>query len=103
MIDISLYFHYGVFWIISDFMIHLMHFTSELQTPITFLFMNENVKCGHAFFSKNVTNILVHVLKVFGFVKIYSFAYSAHPFSVGGTLHVAYKKYKIKRKFNFYQ
>ena len=23
-----------------------MHFTSELQMPITFLFVNENVKCG---------------------------------------------------------
>ena len=27
----------------------LMHFTSELQTPITFLFVNENIKRGYAF------------------------------------------------------
>ena len=27
-------------WIISDYSIHLMHFTSELQTHITFVFMN---------------------------------------------------------------
>ena len=34
-VDISLYFHSSVFWITSDFSIHLMHFTSELQTPIS--------------------------------------------------------------------
>ena len=33
------------FWITSDFSIHLMLFTSELQTPIAFLFVNENIKC----------------------------------------------------------
>ena len=46
VIDITFYFHCSLFWIISDFSIHLMHFTSELQTPITFLFVNENIKCG---------------------------------------------------------
>ena len=35
--------------ITSDFSIRLMLFTSELQTPITFLFVNENVKCGYSF------------------------------------------------------
>ena len=50
MIDISLYFHCSIFWITSDFSIHLMHFTSELPTPITFLFVHENIKCGDAFF-----------------------------------------------------
>ena len=49
VIDISLYFLCSVFWITSDFSIHLMHFTPELQTPITFLFVNENIKCGYAF------------------------------------------------------
>ena len=39
----------AVFWIISDFPIHLMHFISKLQTPITFLLVNENIKCGYAF------------------------------------------------------
>ena len=43
-----------------------------------------------------MTNILVP--KLFGFAKIFHFAFSAPPFSVGETLHVAYKKYKIKRK-----
>ena len=52
---ISLYFHCSIFRITSDFSIHLMHFTSELQTPITFLFVKENIKCGDAF----ETNILV--------------------------------------------
>ena len=37
VIDISLYFHCSVLWVTPDFSIHLMHFTSELQTPITFL------------------------------------------------------------------
>ena len=49
VIDISLHFYCSVFWIISDFSIHLMHFTSEFQTPITFLFVNESIKCGYAF------------------------------------------------------
>ena len=49
--DISLYFHCNVFFITSDFSIHLMHFTSELQAPITFLFLNENIKYVYAFFS----------------------------------------------------
>ena len=50
VIDISLYFHCNVFfWITSDFSIHLTHFTSELQTPITFFFVNENIMCGYAF------------------------------------------------------
>ena len=44
VIDISLYFHCSVFWITSDFSNRLMLFTSELQTPITFLFVNENIK-----------------------------------------------------------
>ena len=33
--------------ITSDFSIHLMHFTSELQTPVIFLFANKNIKCGY--------------------------------------------------------
>ena len=56
MIDISLYVHCSVFFfffffffgggggVTSDFSIHLMHFTSELQTPIPFLFVSENIK-----------------------------------------------------------
>ena len=49
MIDISLYFHSSDFLITSDFSLHLTHFTSELQTPITFLFVNEIIMCGYAF------------------------------------------------------
>ena len=37
------------FLITSDVSISLMHFTSELQMPITFLFVNENIKYGYAF------------------------------------------------------
>ena len=36
-------------WITSDLSIRLMLFTSEFQMPITFLFVNENIKCGHSF------------------------------------------------------
>ena len=46
LIDISLYFHCSDFWITSDFSIHLMQLTSKVQTPITFLFVNKNIKCG---------------------------------------------------------
>ena len=46
VIDISLYFHSSVFWITSDFSIHLMQLTLKVQTPITFLFVNKNIKCG---------------------------------------------------------
>ena len=44
VIDISLYFYCSFFWITSVFSIHIMHFTSELQMPMTFLFVNENIK-----------------------------------------------------------
>ena len=40
---------YNFFWIPSDFSIDLLQCTSELQTPITFLFVNENIKCGYSF------------------------------------------------------
>ena len=42
------------------------------------------------------------VPKVFGFAESFRFSFSAHHFSVGETLHVVYKKYKIKRKFTFF-
>ena len=47
-----------------------------------------------------MTNILVP--KLFGIDKKIVFALSAPPFSVGETLHVAYQRYKIKRKFTFF-
>ena len=40
---------YNFFLITSDFSIDLLQCTSELQTPITFLFVNENIKCGYSF------------------------------------------------------
>ena len=50
VIDISLYFHCSLFWITSDFFIRFkMLFTSELQKPINFLFVNENIKYGYSF------------------------------------------------------
>ena len=40
---------YKFFWITSDFSIDLLQCTSELQTPITFLLVNENIKYGYSF------------------------------------------------------
>ena len=40
---------YIFFWITSDFSTDLLQCTSELQTPMTFLFVNENIKCGYSF------------------------------------------------------
>ena len=37
-----------------------------------------------------------------GLLNYFVFAFSAIPFSVGETLYVAYKKYKIKRKFTLF-
>ena len=39
------------FRITSDFSIYLLHFTSEFQTAVTFLFLYKNIKCGYAFIS----------------------------------------------------
>ena len=36
VIDISLYFHCSIFWITSDFSIHLMQLTSKVHMPIAF-------------------------------------------------------------------
>ena len=65
---------------------------------IIFLFVNENIKYGNAFYflSLFMTNILVP--KLFGFAKTIVYAFSATPFSMGETLHIAYKKYKINYK-----
>ena len=41
-----IYLYCSIFWITSDFSIHLMQHTSKVQTPITFLFVNKNIKCG---------------------------------------------------------
>ena len=40
-----------IFWITSDFSIDLLQCTSELQTPITFLFVNETSSVGMHFLS----------------------------------------------------
>ena len=99
----SLYFHCSIFLITSDFSIHLIHFTSELQTPITFLFVNQNTKT-----LVWACIFLVRTWQIFwyqnylGLLKNFVFVFSAPPFPVCETLHVAYKKYKIKREFTFF-
>ena len=49
---------------------------------------------GMHFLSYNVTNILVPTF--LGLLNVFIFAFSVPSFSVGVTLHVAYKKYEIK-------
>ena len=73
-----------------------MHFTSERQTPITFLFVNENIKCGYAF-AYLEHNEYFGTKICLGFLKHFVFAFSAPTFSIGETLHVAYNKYKINK------
>ena len=78
VIDISLYFHCIVFWITSDFSIHLMQFTSKVQTPITFLFGLKNIR--GTFWYQNNLDLL----------KIIDFAFSTPPASVSEAMHVTY-------------
>ena len=88
---ISAYIFTLVFFLItSDFSIHLMHFTSELQTPITSLFVNKTSSVG-MYFLVRMCRIFWHQNNL-GVLKKIIFAFSAPPFSVGGTLHEAYKK-----------
>ena len=47
-----------------------------------------------------MTNILVP--KLFGFAQNFVFVFSAPPFSVGETLHVAYKNIKEKENLPFF-
>ena len=61
-----------LFWITSDFSINLPQCTSELQTPITFLFVNENIKCGYVFPLLD---------EKFGFAKFFRFSSFAPPSS----------------------
>ena len=60
-----------------------MHFTSELQKPRTFSFVSENIKIerGDYLGTKNYSGLL----------NYFVFAFSVPPFSVGETLHLAYK------------
>ena len=51
-------------WITSDFSINFMYFTSELQTVITFLFVDENIKCGYASSKLENDENLVPIIRV---------------------------------------
>ena len=86
---ISVYIFTVAFFITYDFSIPLMHFTSELQTLPTFLFVNVNIKCGYAF--SKLERDKCFGTKFLGFAKkSFIFIFSAPPFSVG----VAYKSIK---------
>ena len=71
---------YNLFWITSDFPIDLLQCTSELQTPITFLFVDKNMKCGYAF--SQLEHKEYFGTKLFGFAKIFGFSFFAPPLSV---------------------
>ena len=71
-----------------------MHFTSEHQTPIAFLFVNESIKIGYAF-------SYLERDEYFGIMLKIRFAFSAPPFTAGEILHVAYKNIKEKKIYFF--
>ena len=77
-----------------------MHLTSELQTPITFFFVNDNIKCEYAFSSLERDEC--YGTNIIWVCKKFLFAFWAPPFSVNETLLVAYNKYRIKRKFTLF-
>ena len=42
-------FHCSIFWITFEFSVYVLHFNSELKTPITFLFVNVIFLCEYVF------------------------------------------------------
>ena len=73
-----------------------MGLTSEIQTPITPLSMNENIKCGCSV-GNNVRNNVVP--KLFVFSKIFGFCILNR---LPCELENARVFYKIKRQFAFF-
>ena len=68
---------YNFYWITSDISIDLLQCSSELQTPITFLFVNENIKCGYAFSELEHKEILVP--NYLALLKFFVFHLLHHP------------------------
>ena len=97
VIDISLNFHCSVFFITSDFSIHLMHFTSNAHN--FHICERKYQVCVYIFLAR--TCQIFWYQNYLGLLKFFVFAFSAPPFSVRERLHVAYTKYEIKRKFTF--
>ena len=75
-----------------------MCLTSEIQTPITPLFMNENIKCGYSFSwlerKEQCGTKIIRVFKIFLFL---------HFHLLPCALENACALYKIKRKFAFFR
>ena len=75
-----------------------MCLTSEIQTPITPLFMNENIKCGYSFSKlEHKEQCGTKIIRVF---KNFLFLHFHH---LPCALENACALYKIKRKFAFFR
>ena len=75
-----------------------MCLTSEIQTPITPLFMNENIKCGYSFSSlERKEQCGAKIICVFKNV------WFLHFHRLPRELENARVLYKIKRKFAFFR
>ena len=93
-------FHCSVFWITSDFSIHLLHFNSELQTPITFFICERKHQVWVCIFLVRTYfgTTIIWVCYIFSFLHFQHLLFQW----VSETFHVAYEKSKIKRKFTFF-
>ena len=63
-----------------SFSIDFLEPTSEFQTPVTFLLVDKNTKCGYSFSKLDHKNILV--IKLSGFAEIFTFSTPALMVSV---------------------
>ena len=91
-----------------------MCLTSEIQTPISPLFMNENIKCGYSFSKlerkKQCGSKIISVVHFLYFYFIYFiffiffiyFFFFLHFHRLPCELENARVLYKIKRKFAFF-
>ena len=97
VIDISLYFHCSVFWITSDFSIHLMQLTSKVQSnTYNFLICEQKhqvwvviflVRKWGTFWYQNNSDLL----------KFFDFEFSTPPTSVSEAMYVTYATQRHKQ------
>ena len=90
VIDISLYIHCSVFWITTDFSIHLMQLTLNVQTN-AYNFLN----CEQ----KHQVCVVIFLVRTWGtfwyqkksdLLKFFDFEFSIPPASVSEAMHVTY-------------
>ena len=64
-------------WMSSAFSIDSLEPTSEFQTPVTFLLVDKNTKCGYSF------SLIARKIKMSGFAEIFTISTPAYGFSFG--------------------